>query len=292
MRTCFKLLASSVAALCSGSFPAIAAPKVTVLNASSPWQVYYADDSCRMGRTFGAGDDQIELVMEKFSPARELDVTVVGKALRPGSDLIVPFTAGFGSDAATYKKAKAMNGTLGKERTPVLALGAFHILWPKRPALEAGASDIDAVAKIRHFSLTLNSRTFDLHFGPLKGVLAEMDKCTANLLAGWGLNPLQQASLVSPPVPVTNPEGWLRRGDYPADALRTGVSSMVFFRLMVGADGTPTSCHVQRGTMDASFQKVTCDLLMKRGRFHPARDESGGPVASYYVESVRWLNLG
>ncbi|MCY1670753.1 energy transducer TonB [Novosphingobium sp. SL115] len=243
-----------------------------------------------MGRTFGAGDDQIELVMEKFSPAQELDVTVVGKVLRPGSGLIVPYTAGFGSDAATYKKAEAMNGTLGKEKTPVLALGTFHILWPKRPVLEAGAPDADAVAKIRHFSLTINSRTFDLHFGPLKGVMAEMDKCTANLMTGWGLNPLQQASLISPPIPVTSPAGWLRSGDYPAGALRSGVSSMVFFRLMVDADGSPASCHVQRGTMDASFQKLTCDLLMKRARFHPARDEKGGPVPSYYVESVRWLN--
>jgi hypothetical protein len=63
----------------------------------------------------------------------------------------------------------------------------------------------------------------------------------------------------------------------------------VDFRLVVDATGKPTDCAVL--TMEAidDFIRATCDRLMKRARFQPARDTHGNAVTGVYVNSVLWI---
>ncbi len=39
------------------------------LSPSSKWNVHYAEDSCRMGRSFGEGDQKVILVADRYQPA-------------------------------------------------------------------------------------------------------------------------------------------------------------------------------------------------------------------------------
>jgi hypothetical protein len=70
--------------------------------------------------------------------------------------------------------------------------------------------------------------------------------------------------------------------------LAKGKSGITPFRLMVDATGEPTACIIQVPG-NAPFDKMTCDVLMRRAHFDPALDANGRPVPSYYLNSIRWM---
>jgi TonB family protein len=88
--------------------------------------------------------------------------------------------------------------------------------------------------------------------------------------------------------PATNPGSWVTPDDYPARALRDEREGIVGFRLAVGIDGLPSQCDITAPSGDAELDDKTCQLLMERARFTPARDESGQKVASSYTNRIRW----
>lgn len=88
--------------------------------------------------------------------------------------------------------------------------------------------------------------------------------------------------------PATNPGSWVTSDDYPPRALRDEREGAVGFRLSVGVDGLPSGCEVTASSGDADLDNKTCQLLMERARFTPARDESGRKVASSYSNRIRW----
>jgi hypothetical protein len=90
------------------------------------------------------------------------------------------------------------------------------------------------------------------------------------------------------PAPDRPLVSWLSDSDYPASAIRRGVSGIVGFRLDVGADGAPTRCTVTLSA-DAELDRTTCDVFMTRAHFQPARDARGRAVAGSVASRVRWV---
>jgi hypothetical protein len=150
---------------------------------------------------------------------------------------------------------------------------------PVTPQREAAATSIN---------LAWSGRRLVLETGPLAAAFGALRKCTDDLVRTWGLDPAVQLSLSRLPDPRTHPSTWLRPADYPTGALMSGKQAIVNFRLSVDAAGVPTACDVQLSYSGEAFDKHTCDLLMARARFEPARDTKGLPVASYYVNTVKW----
>lgn len=70
--------------------------------------------------------------------------------------------------------------------------------------------------------------------------------------------------------------------------LMQGQPAIVEFRLSVGADGAPLSCHIQSTTRPKEFDEAVCGSLMKRARFSPALDAEAKPMTSYYRNTVRF----
>src|SRR2546423_1697268 len=67
------------------------APQPVRLQPSSQWIVDYAENSCRLIRTFGEGEDKTVLLFESPSPG-SLDMLVVGKPLETSlSEVAVTF---------------------------------------------------------------------------------------------------------------------------------------------------------------------------------------------------------
>lgn len=57
----------SAAAIAGAALPAGAqAPQVVTATPTGPWQVNYADDSCRLARPFTDGTDKLAFVIDKF----------------------------------------------------------------------------------------------------------------------------------------------------------------------------------------------------------------------------------
>ena len=80
----------------------------------------------------------------------------------------------------------------------------------------------------------------------------------------------------------------LTDSDYPAMASRRGVETgIVGVRLDVGSDGTPTGCTVTLSA-DVDIDRRTCDILMVRAHFRPARDRRGRAIAGSVSTRIHW----
>lgn len=100
------------------------------------------------------------------------------------------------------------------------------------------------------------------------------------------ISPIVQAQPVEPK-PIS-PQNWLSTADFPADAARAGDTGVVSFEVAIDATGKPFSCKVMRPTAWPSFDKTACAAMVVRGRFEPARDAGGAPIASTWRRSVNW----
>lgn len=106
------------------------------------------------------------------------------------------------------------------------------------------------------------------------------------------------APVVAPPPPprfqpkAASPRGapgnWANANDYPSGPLRREEEGVTRFRVTVGPDGRVTSCDVTGSSGSGELDSTTCSLISRRGRFNPATDGDGNPVAGAWSSSVRW----
>lgn len=274
----------------------VQAQKSVALDATSSWNIDYADDFCRLQRYFGTGDDQVRLMIDRLSPSEDFRLTVTGK----------PFARGVATGTATIKFGPSLPqqklafyvGDMGK--TPAWAFISNVRIRPlteterkeKRAEIQGyqpvsfSESDEASVTDI-HFGKPLN-RFVTLRTGSMKGAFAALRKCTDELLEHWGIDTVRIRDVVTWAKPKASPGSWLLSEDYPSGMLDRGISGLVQFRLVVGEDGKVESCHVQQSTSPEGFDEVVCNAIKKRALFEPARDKNGQPVKSYYINRVHF----
>jgi len=98
----------------------------------------------------------------------------------------------------------------------------------------------------------------------------------------------------SPPPPEhararANLASYVSDGDYPAEAMRLGQQGTVGFDLDISADGRVTQCHVMSSSGSELLDLTTCQIMLSRARFEPARDEEGNAVPDRISASIRWV---
>lgn len=278
--------AATMLALAVTAQPVLAAPPAP-LAPSTPWNMHYADDSCRLAREFGTEDEKVTLLLDQYAPGSDFDISVLGKPTAKLAKATGTAKAGFGPGLPLEEKKRLLAGTSGTN-TPIIFVGRLDIL--NREKDDAGMpAPAAAIAKVREFHVAKGSTGLTLQLGAMPAALKAISVCTADLVKLWGLDPAQQANLASRPTPVGSPGDWLRPGDYPTNSASKGEQALIHFRLMVDAEGKPTQCAIQTATQTPQIKALTCQLMMKRARFTPARDQSGAAVASYYVNLALWV---
>jgi TonB family protein len=76
-----------------------------------------------------------------------------------------------------------------------------------------------------------------------------------------------------------NPQYWVTSDDYPPSAIRNaeqGTSGLMFD---VTATGRVENCQVTASSGSSTLDEAACRLVTRRGRYSPALDEAGNPVA-------------
>lgn len=92
---------------------------------------------------------------------------------------------------------------------------------------------------------------------------------------------------VVPPVPL-HVEEWLGPDTYPVEAIRNGEEGRVVVALSIDATGKPVSCRNDVESGSPTLDRETCEIVLTKGRFEPARDHRGRPVAVQYFMPIRW----
>ncbi len=90
--------------------------------------------------------------------------------------------------------------------------------------------------------------------------------------------------------PPRHLSGRLSDRDYPRAAGEAGVSGTVSVRFTVGVEGRVTDCWITRSSGSRLLDITTCELIERRYRFAPSRDERGRPVPADIVEDHEWLS--
>ncbi|MDE8651628.1 energy transducer TonB [Novosphingobium album (ex Liu et al. 2023)] len=284
-RAAHRILAGIVAVAATTS-PAFAGE--TVLAPATKWQVDWNDTSCTLSRAFGPQDDPLIIRFERFAPGNSFQFLLMGQVFRH-TDHESRFSIAFGAGKPHIYDGKVLTGTVG-ETMPTIFIPVSRLVDRKDKNDEHNFSITPAMeAAVRSITLRLAGKSLRLDTGPMNKPFAALRKCTDNLVQTWGLDPQAQATGMRGPKPMTDPDTWLRSGDYPTAESVYGKQAIVNFRLMIDAQGKPTDCRIPRSYGGPRFDRQTCALLMDRARFEPALDARGQPMASYYINTVTWI---
>lgn len=276
------------------------------LQPSSPWDVDYAENSCRLIRVFGADDKtRTVLILESGAPG-EMDMLAVGNPLQSYGEKV----------SATFlpMRSKSIDGDVVEDERAHLPA----ILWPQvrmmsddvlatfnkkreqrwsKPGVRPPPLDLNEEAgyrQERHEFATEatgleignhRNKPVVLETGSLGEAMRMFDKCSRDLLKDWGVDPDLEDKIIRP-VWSSNPNLWFSSTDYPADMAARGEESQVTIRVLVDATGKVTKCTSISHFKEPEFNKITCAIVMKRVRFAPAELADGTKVPSYYVRRV------
>ena len=277
-----------------------------ILTPTSPWNVNYADDSCRLGRTFAEGDGQAVFLIDQFEPGPTMNVLVASKSFRGYAGNKV--STRFGPSGAERTIDRLIDATFGKIGPAIMvnrvvladntASNSAHLASDGGDAtpsdatvlVEAKEATPEQAQAITWFEVQRGSRApIRFALGPMREPMAALRACTEELLTHWGIDVAAHKSLSRRVMPRSNPGTWVSSEDYPAHLARGGVQGLIQFRLLVDEKGEVTSCHIQQSTRPAEFDKKVCDIMSRRARFDPALDAAGRPVRSYWRSSFRFM---
>lgn len=260
--------------------------KALALDASSPWNINYADDSCRLQRMFGKGDDKVMLALDRLGPTDSFRLLLAGQRFSRRVDLSTAIVR-FGPELPEQKQ-DFYAGDLGTD-TPAWLFVSDIRLRP-RAKDEAGKTDLaadEAAATQLSVGRPLGQPII-LRTGPMTDAFAALTSCTDELLTHWGIDPAKYAQIVQPLKSIGSPLNWLKSEDYPSEMILKQQPGLIHFRLVVGEDGRVKSCHIQQSTNSAGFDEAVCMAVKRRARFEPARDKDGNAIIAYYRNRVHF----
>ena len=279
------------------------------LKPSSPWNVDYAENSCRLSRAFGEGDSKVVLSLESEAPGA-IDMFVVGKQVRATSSAVTgrflpvqqkpmmgrSAQSNYGSAVLWSQVSMLPDEVVEKERkkSEERYRRAPRVRPPAIDLAEKAAIDAqhrEFAAKIRMLEVDSRGRPLILETGSMGEAVKAFDKCSRDSLRDWGLDPDVDDKIVRRPW-AADVWNWFSANDYPSAMYRKGQQADVKVRLMVDATGKITKCTSLSHFKEKSFNDVVCAKFMERGRFEPAELADGTKVPSYYVRHVIFLMAG
>jgi len=271
------------------------------LKPSSKWTVDYQKDSCSLARQFGDGKNMIRIYMTRFKPTDFFEMIIVGNGINAKSDRVATKIQ-FGPHEKTQERSFYIAKSVGN--IPTMMLKSDLRIAPPTEAEQKILNSTDKKpdnflmnpiteqqeTAVQYIAIDVHKKQkIILETGSLKGAFSALKKCNNELLKHWGIDVEKHSTLSQLPIPINNPSKWLNTNDYPHLQLRQGNIGIIQFRLSISENGEPLNCNIQRAIGDEAFEKSVCKNVMKKAKFHPALDKDGQPMASYWINRVRFV---
>ena len=286
---------------CAAAAPLlIAAGRPVRLQPTSQWIVDYAENSCRMVRSFGEGDSKVILLLESQSPG-DMDMVLVGKPLKSEQEEIAakflphlePTTKGRpvtskGEPGILFSRIRLVPQD---EAAKVEAEEARQSAKPNiRPPAADLAEELKRRAERQEFAETATEMEIDtrpsrpviLETGTLGKPIKAFDQCSRDSLRDWGVDPDLQEKIARP-VRIENNGRFISGDDYPKKMLDEDQQSEVKVRVLVDASGRVTKCTSLSHFRLPQFNQLVCDKITSNAKFAPAELADGTRVPSYYT---------
>ncbi len=106
-------------------------------------------------------------------------------------------------------------------------------------------------------------------------------------IAMLGLGLSARALAGSDPVPLV-PERWMSSAEPHCPYDGCNGEGMVQFAVTVSPQGRVMACTILESSGDSRLDREACELVTRRGRFDPARDNDGKPVEGRWESRITW----
>jgi TonB family protein len=88
--------------------------------------------------------------------------------------------------------------------------------------------------------------------------------------------------------PIGSPAAWFPADAYPPEAKAAGLHGRTAFTLDLDPKGRITSCNITSSSGSPLLDSTTCTLLVTNGRFQPAHNAAGQPIAGTWSSAMVW----
>lgn len=279
------LLGCAVVGLLAG--PSVQAQDgVAAFRPTGGWTADFGDDYCRLVRTFSDGKDEVSLALQRTQPGSFVQLLFVGDGIKTfrGADQI-GYT--FQPSGSARETRYVRSETAGGEQflsTEALTLAPFVLTPAAPPPPYNRESELEAARGINGIALD-KGLTDPVRFetGSLRAPVEVMQACADDLLKVWGLDVDKHKTMTAGPVPNPTPGGVLPQGTIPFGEFGKLGGGANQVRLLIGADGKPTSCTIYSPTLSETLNQRICGLVMEKATFQPAKDAAGQAIASYWM---------
>lgn len=189
-RTCLALAALSL--------PLAAAPAradVVELAPSSPWNVDFAENKCRLARFFGDDEKRHLLFFEQYWPDARVGMTAAGPAFRRFASR--QRTELRFSPSQEARETKPFTGKVGSYGDAVVFSSLVMGERVDRDGQDRGAVpelDKASARQVEFVSLKQRGDEVRLLTGPLEAAFEVLDQCALDLIGTWGLDVEQHRS--------------------------------------------------------------------------------------------------
>ncbi len=85
-----------------------------------------------------------------------------------------------------------------------------------------------------------------------------------------------------------NVANWISGNDYPSALLPHRMVAIVGVTLTLSPEGKPIRCDISRSSGIPDVDSYTCAILMKRGKYKPAKDAAGNPMFGIERTHIVW----
>lgn len=280
-----SLAAASMLAVCSSALHAADGDTARTFKPASAWQADFGDDYCRLARSFSDGKNTLSLAFERVQPTNSLRMIVVGsgfKVFRSADKLTLALAPSGGERSQPFWRSETADGQQYFNLGEVIMGGAPAAAAPPPPydraAEQAFAGGVTALEITAGLTEPVRIET-----GALKAPLSVLQQCADDLLTVWGLDAEKHKSMTRAVQPSGDTSKWLATGiiGFKDFGKLGGAANQI--RIIVGADGKPTSCAVHWASLEQKTNDAICKGVMEKGSFIPAVDVAGQPMASLWT---------
>lgn len=281
-------------ALAALSLPLIAAPAragVVEVTPSSPWNVDFAENKCRLARFFGEGENRHLLFFEQYWPDARVGLTAAGPGFRRFASL--QRTELKFSDSQEPRDTKPFAGKVANygdavvfSTLPMGPVAKRDEADPSAPQARVPSLDKAHARAVEFVSLKQRGDEVRLMTGPLDRAFEVLDQCALDLIGTWGLDVEQHRTATRLPR-WTNRDAVVRRivAVYPRDAAAAGEQGIMRMRVIVSPEGAVEDCAIVKATETLRLDSPAC-RAMTLARFEPGLDAAGNPMRSYFSETI------
>ncbi|WP_457348826.1 energy transducer TonB [Sphingomonas sp. UYP23] len=244
---------------------------------TAKWAVDYADTQCVLSRPYETGAGPLTFGVRTWPVSGWIDIILIephpssantqsGRAKFVMGPTVAAIDTSYTSAVAAKDQPRITTLTIPEEALATLA--------------DAPSVDLVFSGKARvSVALLL-----------MKPALHALSTCNADLLRTWHIDPAERTLAVTKAKAI-GPERWITNADVPSQVLDPTPQGAVMLVWLIDTDGRVKNCSVVIPSGEPSADAAACAAITQHGRYRPALDKDGTPLATHSGRRIFWNDV-